>query len=165
MNDTPTQPISNTVYRPQSIGFIYFATNPSMPGVVKIGCSRCPSRRVAQLSANTATPTPFVLEFSQFVLDMERMEQTLHAMLDHCRVSSDREFFQIDVEDAVKAFSDWAFPLGLIPVPDIDYFVMKEPDGHTFIPLTKGRIPGKKKSLDWRYAPETAYSLKKKGLI
>jgi hypothetical protein len=98
-------------------------------------------------------------------LDMERMEQTLHSMLDHCRVSPDREFFQIDVEDAVKVFSNWAFPLGLIPVPDIDYFVMKGLDGHTLIPLTEGRTPVKKKSLDWRYAPETVYSLKKKGLI
>jgi len=164
MNLIPNQTVGKTIHRPQDIGFIYFATNPSMPGVVKIGCSRCPKRRVEQLSANTATPTPFVLEFSQFVLDMVRMEQTLHAMLDHLRVSVDREFFLIDVESAVKAFSDWAFPLGLIPVPDVDYFITKDQDGHTFIPLTKGRTP-EKKSIDWRYAPETVYSLQKKGLV
>lgn len=31
--------------------------------------------------------------------------------------------------------------------------------------LAKGRTPDKKKSLDWRYAPETVFSLTKKGLI
>ena len=165
MNHTLNQSVGKTANRPQDAGFIYFATNPSMPGVVKIGCSEWPYRRINQLSATTSTPTPFVLEFSQFVFDMKRIEQTLHAMLDCLRVSPDREFFSIDVDTAVKFFSDWAFPLGLIPIPEIDYLIKEEQDVKIYIPLTDSRMPDKKQKLDYRYSPETVFFLKKKGII
>jgi len=112
----------------RNLGFIYFATNPSMPGIVKIGCSQHPKIRVQQLSTTTSVPTPFEIRFYQFVLDMERIEQTLHRMLDHCRVNPDREFFQIDVEQAVKVFSSWTSSLALIPIMGIDYEIT--PDGY-----------------------------------
>ena len=51
--------------KPQNPGFVYFATNPSMPGIVKIGCSRHPKIRIQQLSSGTSIPEPFELRFHE----------------------------------------------------------------------------------------------------
>ena len=108
----------------QNPGFIYFLTNPSMPGLLKIGCSYAPYERCRQLSSGTCLPTPFEVEFVQFLLDMQRIEQTLHRMLDHTRVNNNREFFRIAPGRAIETFSDWAAPLGLIPIEGVDYEVL-----------------------------------------
>lgn len=115
--------MSETIQNP---GFIYFATNPSMPGIVKIGCSRHPVTRCQQLSAATGVPSPFDLRFCQFVLDMLQIEQTLHQMLDHCRINRDREFFAIGVEQAVGVLSAWASQLALIPIKGIDFEISED---------------------------------------
>jgi len=88
---------------------------------------------------------------------MEWMEQTLHRMLDHLRVSPDREFFRIEVGQAVRVFSDWAFPLGLIPVPGVDYDL--EPDG--IAALHPERVPKPAQDLDWKYAPSRRYMIER----
>jgi hypothetical protein len=105
----------------QNPGFIYFLTNPSMPGLLKIGCSYAPYERCRQLSSGTCLPTPFEVEFVQFLLDMQKIEQALHRMLDHLRVNGNREFFRVKPGRAIEVFSDWTAPLGLIPVEGEDY--------------------------------------------
>lgn len=108
-------------------GFVYFLTNPSMPGVVKIGCSQRPYRRAEALGSTSGIPTPFKLEFFQYVLDMQFVEQTLHRMLARFRISPDREFFQIDLVNSVEVFSDWICKAGLLPKEREDY--TREEDG------------------------------------
>lgn len=74
---------------------IYVMSNPSMPGIVKIGGSVCPESRRDQLSANTAVPTPFVLEYVQSVDFGRDTEGTAHLVLAGARVSPTREFFRV----------------------------------------------------------------------
>ena len=43
-------------------GFIYVVTNPSMPGLAKVGrTQRTPYLRLAELNQSTSTPEPFHL--------------------------------------------------------------------------------------------------------
>lgn len=102
-------------------GFVYFLTNPSMPGILKIGCSSKPLERCKQLSSATCLPTPFKMELYQFVLDMQRVEQTIHRMFDHFRVNDNREFFRMSPGLAIETFSDWAMAVRLIPIIGEDY--------------------------------------------
>jgi len=77
-----------------SFGFIYLLSNPSMPGLYKIGCTeRAPHQRVYELSSATAVPTPFVLMCYIEVDGMRDCETALHRWLSDFRVNQAREFF------------------------------------------------------------------------
>lgn len=81
-------------------GFVYILTNPSMPGLVKIGkTTRDPERRAAELD-QTGVPTPFQVEDSVFAPDCGELERHMHKVFDDCRVSAGREFFRIDADIA-----------------------------------------------------------------
>jgi hypothetical protein len=61
-------------------GWIYVLVNSSLPGLVKVGrTSRSTQERVAELSAATGVPTPFVLAFDQEFEDCVAAEQSVHA--------------------------------------------------------------------------------------
>lgn len=90
-------------------GFIYVLSNPSMPGIVKIGRStRHPELRALELyNTSSGVPTPFVLEFAIYCKeDHEATEEDCHEELSYCRVNGSREFFRICVELAVEAVSN-----------------------------------------------------------
>ena len=51
-------------------GYVYILTNPSMPGLVKVGkTTTTPNQRMSELHS-TGVPTPFELEFSISVNDL-----------------------------------------------------------------------------------------------
>lgn len=84
-------------------GFIYVLSCKSIPGQVKIGRTiRHPKQRVKELET-TGVPCPFEIEFAVWVYDCEEVEKTIHEHLTHHnkRVSPNREFFEIDVSEAV----------------------------------------------------------------
>ncbi|MEK6286980.1 MAG: GIY-YIG nuclease family protein [Acidobacteriota bacterium] len=116
-------------------GFIYLLMNPSMEGLVKIGkTTRDPKERAKELSATTGIPTPFVLVFDAYFDDHSRAEEYIHALLQQrgYRISMNREFFSIPVNEAIKAILDTqkmfenqdGLPLG------------KQADPHNFSDLT-----------------------------
>jgi hypothetical protein len=123
-----------------------------MPGFVKIGCSRHPVQRTAELGATSGVPTPFVLEFFQYVLEMQFVEQTLHRMLTRFRVTPDREFFRIGLDEAVHIFSEWILAARLLPVQGEDFVV----EGEGIAPLHLGALPlvGK---VDKELSPEVRF--------
>lgn len=83
-------------------GFIYIASNPGMPGMVKIGMTyKAPARRLAELYT-TGVPCPFVLEYHCSVPDRRAAERYLHDYFDQKRVTGNREFFAVSVSDATK---------------------------------------------------------------
>lgn len=87
-------------------GFIYVLINPSMPGLVKVGrTTRDPLDRAAELSSATGVAVPFVVVFQEFFVDCESAEAFVHAVLERqgYRVATNREFFQADVSDVIKA--------------------------------------------------------------
>ncbi len=83
--------------------YLYILSNPSMPGLVKIGkTSTSPDRRMAELQS-TGVPTPFILEASLEVNDADKCESSAHRALSKFRVSRNREFFKVSVRDALRS--------------------------------------------------------------
>jgi hypothetical protein len=70
-------------------------SNPSMPGLVKIGrTTRSVEQRANELW-QTGVPTPFVVEFSILSPDCEGMELRAHEFFHESRVDGSREFFRV----------------------------------------------------------------------
>ena len=86
-------------------GIIYILTNPSFPDWIKIGrCSNL-ERRISSLSNNTCLPFPFECFYACRVKDPSKVESTLHFIFNQFRLSSKREFFDIDPEQVIAALS------------------------------------------------------------
>lgn len=83
-----------------SAGYVYFLTNSSMPNLIKIGRTyRKPEIRAKELYT-TGVPSPFEVAYEIFSENHEFLEKILHEKLNKCRHTSNREFFQISVENA-----------------------------------------------------------------
>jgi hypothetical protein len=83
-------------------GFVYILTNPSMPGLVKVGkTTNTPNQRMGELHS-TGVPTPFELEFSVSVRDCHEAERSAHRALSYCRISNNREFFRVEPKKAIE---------------------------------------------------------------
>lgn len=86
-------------------GFVYILTNPSMPGLIKIGKTRLdPANRAAQLHT-TGVPAGFQVEYACRTPDPEAVEQAMHVAFGPTRLSHKREFFQITPEQAIAVLS------------------------------------------------------------
>jgi T5orf172 domain len=82
--------------------YLYVMSNPSMPGLVKIGkTATSPKQRRLELHS-TGVPTPFVLELSVEVDDCHASERAAHSALAKYRVTDNREFFRISVSKALQ---------------------------------------------------------------
>lgn len=86
-----------------NLGYVYVLSNPSMPGLVKIGRSINGGKARAKNLYQTGTPTPFVLEFEILVDDCCEIEQLAHEGLDAFRLANSREFFQVSADEAALA--------------------------------------------------------------
>lgn len=81
-------------------GYVYILSNPSMPGIVKIGrTSRSVHGRAGELY-QTGVPTPFVVEYSILSPDCVALEKGVHGTFAGQRVGADREFFSVDLGQA-----------------------------------------------------------------
>nr|WP_250807776.1 GIY-YIG nuclease family protein [Neorhizobium tomejilense] len=84
-------------------GYVYLLSNPSMPGLVKIGrTTRDPARRAGELTAASGVPTPFYLEGFIKTDDAVRTEAEIHRRMGADRVNRRREFFRADPAEALK---------------------------------------------------------------
>ena len=87
-------------------GYIYCFSNPSMPGILKVGMTeRTPEERVKELFT-TGVPLPFKIEFAKRVKDPKGKESSLHLLLEQYtdRVYPRREFFRVSPEEVRKFF-------------------------------------------------------------
>lgn len=85
-------------------GVVYLLSNPSMPGLLKIGMTaRDIDSRLRELNAPTGVPTPFSLVFHVLVSDCAAAERCVHAALAAYRTRQGREFFQLDSTVAIEA--------------------------------------------------------------
>ncbi len=91
-------------------GWVYIMSNPSMPGLLKIGVTQRKAKiRAKELSSATGVPTPFVIEFTALVEDPYSVESSVHRALSRARVNGRREFFRVKKAEAraiVVKFSD-----------------------------------------------------------
>ncbi len=87
-------------------GIVYALVNPSLPGMLKIGrTNRDVEQRAKELSSSTGVPTPFIVIFQESFSDCVNAEIFIHTYLEEngYRVSTNREFFQIEPNIAIRA--------------------------------------------------------------
>ena len=81
--------------------WVYVLSNPSMPGMVKIGYTNGdPEGRVKEINRATGIPTDFIVEYAIPCVNGYEVEQLVHEALDNVRVSNRKEFFNINIEEA-----------------------------------------------------------------
>lgn len=86
-------------------GWVYIATNESLPGLLKIGYSdRHPDQRMAELS-NTSVPSQYECVHAVLCTNPKRLEALIHDNLEGFRVSSNREFFKVAKGVAIEALN------------------------------------------------------------
>lgn len=81
---------------------VYILTNPAMPNLVKIGKTTQleVDVRIRQLYS-TGVPFPFECAFACQVKDAAQVEKALHIAFRKNRLNPNREFFEIDPEQAI----------------------------------------------------------------
>lgn len=88
-------------------GWVYIASNESLPNMVKIGYTdQDPSLRMESLSS-TGLPTPFKLLYEALVDSPYEAEQYLHKAFSGDRVTRDREFFRVSVRQIVETLREY----------------------------------------------------------
>lgn len=88
-------------------GYLYIISSPSLPDMVKIGVTRRlnPSIRVKELSSSSL-PFPFELNAYCFNNDAFELESNMHNYFDAHRVSPNREFFYVPIEQAIDVLKN-----------------------------------------------------------
>jgi hypothetical protein len=86
-----------------STGYVYILQNASMPNLVKIGRTRRTPKSRAQELRSTGVPDEFTVIYYERVSDHEKVEKRLSERLRPYRYRNDREFFRMEVADAISA--------------------------------------------------------------
>ena len=88
--------------------WIYILSNESQPGMYKIGYTSQDNveTRVKQLSRSTSVATPFFLEWAFKCFNAGKLEQEIHEKLKGHRISSNKEFFAISLNEAKETIED-----------------------------------------------------------
>ena len=81
--------------------WVYIMSNPTMPGYYKIGYTKKnPDERAKQISNATGVIVPMEVEWAFHCYNGFALEQECHRKLEKYRVSNNREFFQMSLEEA-----------------------------------------------------------------
>lgn len=89
------------------MGIVYFLSNPSIPGVIKIGFTTGTiEERIRQLNT-TGVPLPFEVAALFKVHDPQSCEKAIHDCLAEYRINSGREFFKISLRESLE--KSWRF--------------------------------------------------------
>lgn len=88
-------------------GWLYVISSPSLPGLVKLGCTRRlnPALRVRELSSSSL-PEPYHAHCFVFSDDCFELENNIHKYFDKERVNPDREFFKIEPKEAIDVLKE-----------------------------------------------------------
>lgn len=90
------------------VGYVYVMTNELIPNLAKIGkTTRTPEERAQELKS-TGVPGTWIPQYSVFTPQCDVLEQAVHGALNRLRISTEREFFRISVEDAKKELDELA---------------------------------------------------------
>ena len=97
MTSDETQPTAES-------GIVYAATNPTMPGLVKIGgTGRANVQARMDELFSTGVPAPFTCELARRMDRYAEVESALHTIFEPSRVPSGREFFQVTLDQVAAA--------------------------------------------------------------
>ena len=87
-------------------GCVYVLSNPSMPGLLKIGMTEQDAfSRARELSSATGVPEPYVVEAYVTCRDAASIELDVHGKLAHLR-KPNREFFSVSIDEAVRLLEE-----------------------------------------------------------
>jgi len=90
-----------------SVGYIYILSTRSQPGFLKIGMTqRSVEVRVKEINAATGVLIPYGVRAVWKVDDAPNVEKELHALLTEYRVRDDREFFELEFNQASQLIND-----------------------------------------------------------
>ena len=84
-------------------GYVYILTNPSMPGLVKIGKTTRNVEQRANELYQTGVPEPFVVSYEVETPNCTELESLAHDAFRECRVNEGREFFRADTYNVARA--------------------------------------------------------------
>jgi len=90
-------------------GYVYILTNPSYPpNLLKIGMTtrRASDRAREMFEGATGVPTRFKVVFEHPVSNCALAEQLVHSRLAHYRQIEYREFFEVELNEAIKVLRD-----------------------------------------------------------
>jgi hypothetical protein len=101
-------------------GIVYVLSNPAMPGIVKIG-KTARGNVEARLNElySTGVPVPFECEYAGRVADESKVEKAFHLAFGPYRLNPNREFFEIEPEQAITL-------LQLMAIEDVTPSLRKE---------------------------------------
>ena len=108
---------------------IYILSNPTMPGIIKIGHTSNLKERVRNLSSPPGVPVPFEVYYACIVEDCKKVEKGVHDGFGDHRVNKKREFFRLNPERVLAI-------LKLVEIKDItpsDGIVEDQEDQQTLI--------------------------------
>lgn len=90
-----------------SAGWLYVISSPSLPGMIKIGCTKRlnPTIRVRELSSSSL-PYSFKTHCFVFNDNCFALETQMHHYFDTKRVAPDREFFYITPQEAIDVLKN-----------------------------------------------------------
>lgn len=86
-----------------SRGYVYVMSNPSMPGLVKIGRTSTSVEARRQQLQTTGVLMPFVIEGYVCTPNCAALENSVHSKLSKFRVIDNREFFEIHPSKALNS--------------------------------------------------------------
>jgi hypothetical protein len=86
-------------------GVVYILTNDAFPDHIKIGLTtNSVEQRIRELD-NTSLPLPFRAHFAIEFEDCTRIEKLVHTAFNHFRTRANREFFEMEPEQAVAVLT------------------------------------------------------------
>lgn len=86
--------------------WVYVLSNPTTPGLLKIGYTKnTPTERAKQISSGTGVAMPYKVEWAYKCFNGETIEREVHHKLKPQRVNNNKEFFQIELEEAKKVIT------------------------------------------------------------
>ena len=89
----------------ENYGYVYVLSNQAYPNIYKIGSTySLPEERAEELTG-TGNLYPFKVEKTMMIKDAEYYEKKIHSLLDDKRISKNREFFEIDLDEIEKFFN------------------------------------------------------------
>ena len=92
------------VERGEGDQWVYILSNPTTPNLLKIGYTKLdPDTRAAQISRATGVALPYKVEWAFKCFNGEQLEGEVHNYLREYRVNNNREFFEVEVNEAKKA--------------------------------------------------------------
>lgn len=120
-------------------GIIYILSNPSMPGIIKIGKTTKEDVKLRMKELySSGVPLPFECEYAARVKSIDDVEKALHTAFSPNRLNPRREFFEIESGQAIAIIK-------LLEIQDVSPLVEQEANVIEAMELEAGKAYAQKR--------------------